>query len=201
MFTSFNNQESLAELIAQMQGKKPDCAIKAEVERKKLPKNFSPGKYDVICARGKVATTHSGNIIFRQLIQKYKSEYAQAKSKLEKSIIVSKVVDSVRDNSPDGGFVKKVCDQWYEVGDSVAREKIGQCLRDQLHSKYKSSTRAKKGRRQELREQRKQQLQEEKKTSQGYDESDLSWLPPVLAPGESAFLLGTEELNLSNIFA
>lgn len=33
---------------------------------------------------------------------------------------------------------------WYEAGDHLAREKVGQCLRDMLHSKYRSSTKAKK---------------------------------------------------------
>jgi hypothetical protein len=92
------------------------------------------------------------------------------------------VVDAVRDYTPNGGFVKQDHNgQWYDVGDALAREKIGQwyvntgsrvssliafsysrycspislllvlsldnSIRDQLHSKYKSSTKAKKQRR------------------------------------------------------
>ena len=37
---------------------------------------------------------------------------------------------------------------WQEVGDHLAREKVGQTIRDALHSNYKSSTKAKKKRRQ-----------------------------------------------------
>jgi len=37
---------------------------------------------------------------------------------------------------------------WREVGDHLAREKVGQTLRDSLHNKYSSSTKAKKRRRQ-----------------------------------------------------
>jgi hypothetical protein len=58
--------------------------------------------------------------------------------------------------------VKKFNGRWFEVGDSVAREKIGQCMRDQLHSKYKSSTKAKQGRRKELRELKKEREMDEK---------------------------------------
>ena len=144
-----------------MQSSKSESASKIEAERKQLDPDFSPGKYDVICSRGKFAALHAGNVRFRKLIQQQKPDYAKATNKLEKSIIVSKIVDSVREFTPNGGFVKKFEDgRWYEVGDSVAREKIGQSLRDQLYSKYKSSTRAKRGRRQELRAQRKMQQQE-----------------------------------------
>ena len=68
---------------------------------------------------------------------------------MEKSLIVTTIVDAVRDVSPNGGFVKKdpKTGVWYDVGDPLAREKIGQTIRDQLHSKYKSSTQAKKERR------------------------------------------------------
>ena len=113
--------------------------------------DFTPGPYDVICARGKQAAQHPGNVRFREIIQRFKPDYSQATSKVEKSLLVSEIVDSVREFTPNGGFVKKFGGRYYEVGDSVAREKIGQCLRDQLHSKYKSSTKAKKDRRKELR--------------------------------------------------
>lgn len=33
---------------------------------------------------------------------------------------------------------------WYETGDHLAREKVGQCLRDMLSSQYRSSSKAKK---------------------------------------------------------
>ena len=149
--TSFNNKEALSKLISDMETKRPQSAIKIESERRPLAPDFIPGPYDVICARGKAASSHPGNVRFRQIIQDFKPRYCKAPTKLEKSLLVSDVVEAVRGCSPDGGFVKKFGNQWCEVGDSVAREKIGQCLRDQLHSKYKSSTKAKKEKRRELR--------------------------------------------------
>lgn len=64
---------------------------------------------------------------------------------MEKILVVSQIVDAVRQTSPGGRFVKKDKndDRWMEVGDVLAREKVGQSLRERLDSKYKSSTRAK----------------------------------------------------------
>lgn len=75
-----------------------------------------PGRYDVICARGKSALNHPGNITFREMIMDALDDYSAATSKLEKSNIVSIIVDSVRERSPYGGFVKKVNGEWFEVG-------------------------------------------------------------------------------------
>ena len=91
-----------------------------------LAEGFQPGPMDVICARGKRAFNHSGNRRFRALITERLESYSKAGSKLEKSVIVSEIVDSVREASPDGGFVKEERGHWFEVGDHNAREKIGQ---------------------------------------------------------------------------
>lgn len=63
---------------------------------------------------------------------------------------MSSIIQTVRSQSPDGGFIKldPATGMWQEVGDHLAREKVGQTIRDALHSNYKSSTKAKKERRQ-----------------------------------------------------
>eukprot|EP00542_Grammatophora_oceanica_P018980 CAMPEP_0194049290 /NCGR_PEP_ID=MMETSP0009_2-20130614/30234_1 /TAXON_ID=210454 /ORGANISM="Grammatophora oceanica, Strain CCMP 410" /LENGTH=193 /DNA_ID=CAMNT_0038695403 /DNA_START=238 /DNA_END=819 /DNA_ORIENTATION=+ len=93
--------------------------------------------------------THPGNKWFRSIIDEKLSTYSSAKSKLEKSVVVSSIVDTIRAKSPNGSFVKHDTSTgtWYEVSDRLAREKVGQSLRDALHSQYKSSTTAKKKRR------------------------------------------------------
>ena len=53
------------------------------------------------------------------------------------------IIDSVRRASPQGGFVKKVNGEWFDVGERARREKTGQQIRDLLHTSYKSSTKAK----------------------------------------------------------
>jgi len=62
-------------------------------------------------------------------------------------MIVTEVIDEVRSRCCGGGFVKPDGENGYvEVGDHLAREKVGQSLRDGLASKYKSSARSKKRR-------------------------------------------------------
>lgn len=93
---------------------------------RRLPGFLGPGEYDVICARGKRALGHPGNRRFRAMIEDNLEKYSKANSKLEKSLIVSEIVDAVRESSPYGGFIREEGGVWYEVGDHIAREKCGQ---------------------------------------------------------------------------
>ena len=118
------------------------CSRKSQT----LPPDFTPSNYDVIClGRGKSAASHPGNRRFQITIQLYHDRYASCKSKFEKSVIVSEIVDSVRENSQMGGFVKRdsKTGAWFEVGDSVAREKVGQALRESLRSQSSRAIKAK----------------------------------------------------------
>jgi hypothetical protein len=115
-----------------------------------MPESFEPGPDDVICGRGKKCYNHIGNERFRQRVLTFLDEYSRAKSKLDKSVVLSKVVDEVRQYSPKGGFVKQDTNgRWHEVGDFLAREKTSQAFRDALHDRYKSSNLSKKKRRQD----------------------------------------------------
>jgi len=146
--TFFNDQNAVAQAIA---ASRTQEKASLEIERKPLAIFFVPTEKDVICARGKAASRHPGNIMFRELIQSRIAEYSSAKTKMDKSVIVSQIVEQVRQASPNGGFVKQNTDDntWFEVGDSIAREKVGQCFRDLLHSKYRSSYQSKQKRRKE----------------------------------------------------
>mmetsp|Transcript_10969 Transcript_10969/g.16877 ORF Transcript_10969/g.16877 Transcript_10969/m.16877 type:complete len:182 (-) Transcript_10969:27-572(-) len=113
-----------------------------------LPPCYQPTQYDVICGKGKKCYNHAGNKLFRKIVEEYLKEYSTAATKLDKSIIVSTIVHGVRTK---GGFVK-VDDEgiWHDVGDEFARERVGQTIRDMLHHQYRSSTTAKRKRRQAL---------------------------------------------------
>lgn len=119
--------------------------------RRLLPEGYRPGEHDVLCGRGRKCFNHTGNVRFRAIVQSFLPQYSKAVAKLEKSYILSDVVEQVRKNSGEGGFIRKDPDtnRWYEVGDFLAREKTSQAFRDVLHDKYKSSNTAKKKRRQE----------------------------------------------------
>ena len=82
-----------------------------------LGSNFpGPGPYDVICGRGRKTLAHPGNSHYRSKVSEALDQYARAKSKMEKSQIVSSIVDEVRALSPQGGFIRQIDGQWFEVG-------------------------------------------------------------------------------------
>lgn len=90
--------------------------------------DFQPGEFDVICCRGRSPRNHAGNLWFSELVESKCEQYVNADGKMAKSVIVTEVLDTVRRLSESGaGFVKRGEDDlWYEVGDHLAREKIGQ---------------------------------------------------------------------------
>lgn len=83
-----------------------------------LPEDFKPGESDVICGRGRNIWNFAGNVRFRRLIESRVDEYSAAKTKLDKSSILSSIVAEIRTLSPNGGFVKQDSEtkRWYEVG-------------------------------------------------------------------------------------
>jgi hypothetical protein len=101
---------------------------------------FQPGLYDVICQRGKHAYTHIGNRRFRIMIENQVAAYANAPTKVDKSLLVISIVDTVRQLSPNGGFVRFCKKQgcYVEIGDNLAREKVGHALREIMNGKKKS---------------------------------------------------------------
>lgn len=116
--------------------KKPSRTL----EMIQLPAGFVPGPSHVICAKGKQAKQHPANRLLKCLVQSHLDEYDECPSKLERSFLVSKLIRLIRQ---EGGFVRNIAGKWCDVGDRNAREKIGQAFRDSLHTKYKSSTKAK----------------------------------------------------------
>jgi hypothetical protein len=82
-----------------------------------LPQAFVPGENDVICGRGRNIWNSVGNVRFRRIVENRVDEYSAAKTKLDKSAILSSIVTDVRRTSPNGGFVKKdsKTKEWHEV--------------------------------------------------------------------------------------
>lgn len=141
------NQQSSMESINNLANQVGKSSLPYSEGMKPLKLNFQPGPMDVICARGNAVKNHPGNKYFVSVVQEHLQEYANATSKFKKSLIVSAIIEAIRNGSPEGGFVKQKDGRWYEAGDAAAREKVGQRLRDLLHCKYSSSSRAKKRRR------------------------------------------------------
>ena len=128
--------------------------VTAEKEMTTLPEDFVPSPFDVICCRGRKAKTHPGNIYFQSLIQQNVEKYANAKDKITKTVIVSEIIDKIRERTTiddgtvlGGSFVKQTGGQWFDIGEVNARERVGQNLRDQVKGKYKSSATSKRRKR------------------------------------------------------
>lgn len=83
-----------------------------------------------------------GNQRFRILVDMNVERYSLAETKSDKTRIVCQIVQMIREAG--GGFCRLEKDgSWYEVGDAVAREKVGSLFRDCLSGMYRSSSRAK----------------------------------------------------------
>lgn len=146
--TKTNTQKSKKMIMNPSTDKRQE--LESDTDKNLLPLGYTPAENDVLCGKGKTCYTWKGNQRFRTMVDLYLEHYAAATSKMEKSAIVSAIVQAVRQESPQGGFIKqdRTTDRWYEVGDLLAREKVGQTIRDALHFKYRSSTKSKKKRRQ-----------------------------------------------------
>lgn len=135
------------DLLAEVSEDDEESAAGAATSSSYLPADFVPGPNDVVCARGKSFWDHVGNQRYRTLIGAATDKYSSSTNKLEKTLVVSEIVEAVQ--KQQGRFVKKEKKggPWVVVDEIFAREKVGQSLRDGLHDKYKSSTKAKKQRR------------------------------------------------------
>lgn len=117
-----------------------------------LPQDFVPTPYTVHIGRGKMCSDATGNRRLKVIVDSFLGEYKKASNKMEKSVIVSKIVDIIHDACPVGAFVKFQKGKWWEVGDYAAREKVGSMLRDALSEKYRSSSKAKLARRKQAKD-------------------------------------------------
>jgi hypothetical protein len=109
---------------------------------RELREGFQPGPRDVICSRGTDCFNNPGNRIFRTKLSEHLQTYSQASNKMSKGIIVSAIIDEIRDEG--GAFVRQdlATGRWFEVGDRLAREKTGQALRSALRKSFLSAGKA-----------------------------------------------------------
>lgn len=81
----------------------------------------------------------AGNIRLRTLIDDLLEDYQRSSTKMERSLIVSRIVEGAIGGN-GGGFVRQdsKTKRWFQVGSRTAREKVGQAIRAALkkHEKY-----------------------------------------------------------------
>lgn len=108
-----------------------------------------PSDSDVVCCKGKLSMYHKGNMRLKRIVYCHVEQYKEARSKSEKSRVVSRVLAAVCNEGCKARFIRQdpVNGFWMLATSRFAREKIGQLFRNVLHTQYKSSTAAKKRRR------------------------------------------------------
>jgi len=103
---------------------------------------FAPGQFDVICARGKQTYNHDGNRYFRQMIDGATEKYSKVESKLQRSMIVTDIIDAVL--AKGNRFLRQNSNgEWVDCTRVMCREKVGHYFRNALGCLYKSSTKSK----------------------------------------------------------
>ena len=123
-----------------------------------LPSNYSPSINSVIVGRGKSPNRHVGNKRLRVLVSSYLTKYEQG-DKYVKTIIVSDIINMIRiackeEERNGGAFVKydKTTGRWYDLDNTIAREKVSYQFRDLLPDQYSSSNKSKSAKRRAQRQ-------------------------------------------------
>jgi hypothetical protein len=132
------NQSSRAALSAPPHSLK-ELAFSSSINttKTKLPDDFEPNSYTVLCGRGKDHYNWVGNRRFRVIVNMNLERYLSARTKAEKTRIVMDVVELVHDCG--GAFAKRhVNGDWYDIGYDAAREKVGALFRDALQKKHRT---------------------------------------------------------------
>jgi hypothetical protein len=85
-----------------------------------------------------------GNRRFRMIIDQHLDTYMEVMSRSQKTKIVTTIVKNIRTNAAQsgGGFVRKdlLTRRWFKVSDKLAREKVGQALRDAIKTRRSTGT-------------------------------------------------------------
>ena len=107
---------------------------------KMMASNYiQPTGIDILCGRGKANATHPGNIYFTQLMQANLQKYQDGPRRIDRTIIVTSLVDQLL----LGGsrFLKKdkATNQWIQLDSLQCHEKVGHALRDLVRKAKRSS--------------------------------------------------------------
>jgi hypothetical protein len=97
-----------------------------------LPEDYKPSVTDILCGRGRACLEHSGNKIFSEVVRANAQKYIEAPKRVDKGIVVSSVVDSIKASGIR--FIKqdKHSKLYYELSHDQAHEKTGHAIRDLL---------------------------------------------------------------------
>lgn len=97
---------------------------------------LSPSHQDIICGRGLHITSHLGNIKLHNLVKQHRRKYLHS-SRQEKATMIKQIVDEIK--STGSKFIQRVQDgrddEWMEVDEETAYNKVGHALRRKPNKK------------------------------------------------------------------
>ena len=97
-----------------------------------FPDGYEPTSKDILCGRGKGNLRHEGNQYFMKIIRANLQRYIDAPKRNDKSLVVSLIVSSLKD---DGySFVRQDTKtrRWFQLSEPQVHEKTGHAIRDIL---------------------------------------------------------------------
>lgn len=86
------------------------------------------GQRDVLLGRSRKSYSHSGNVVFRELVSKHVDRYQKKTSRTAKAALLTELVCRVHETG--GRFLRYDGDTWTEVPEKTAKEKVSHALRD-----------------------------------------------------------------------
>ena len=96
---------------------------------------FQPSEHDVVCGRGRGFYNRPGNKRFREIVCQHIPEYLTLKTKLDKSMLLNRIIDLVRRHH-NARFIKKNANgAWHEIEENATREKVGHAMREAIAAK------------------------------------------------------------------
>ncbi|CAJ1959423.1 unnamed protein product [Cylindrotheca closterium] len=97
-----------------------------------FPEGYEPTNKDILCGRGKGNLRHEGNQHFMEIIRANLERYNNAPKRIDKSLVVSLIVSSLKDDGYK--FVRQDTKSrmWFQLSEPQVHEKAGHAIRDIL---------------------------------------------------------------------
>mmetsp|Transcript_31852 Transcript_31852/g.53233 ORF Transcript_31852/g.53233 Transcript_31852/m.53233 type:complete len:147 (-) Transcript_31852:69-509(-) len=95
--------------------------------KEELPVDYQPSDVDVICGRGKGSLKHDGNARYLQLIRDNMDKYRSAQKKVDRSVIVTNIISSLRNEGARFVRCEDRTGRWWEIGDEEAKKENWAC--------------------------------------------------------------------------
>jgi len=110
--------------------------VKSDVGELNLPADYIPSATDVLCGRHKQAFHHSGNLRLREIVARVLPSYLSTTCRRRRSRMITDICNDI--DASSGKFLKlsPKHQQWRQISDEEARDKVGHALRDAAAKHY-----------------------------------------------------------------